>query len=792
MVASRLGPLLLVSLLLAAGMAACGSEVTPQPPQPVAVGGAGGSSTSTGGTTSAGGDGGGFSLTTSGGGTVAGFSVEPAPPQIITVNAGDKMPTVSFSAFLDGSPVKAGWGVDRGEIGVVEQGPIATTTFTPSGRVGGLVTIAAKLNMEQLDRQVMVELRATQNGPSTSPQEQAQVANSVAALTAGGGIGGVGGEGLGVAVTDPNTLAALNNPSQNGKAEGLELLYPYDKTVWPRGMLAPLLMWRWSIGDADAVKIELSTSSGSFVYAGTFGRPAILTQTGKPMVRHPIPQDAWRMATDSAGGKTIDKQPETVTLTFTIAKNGVGYGPLTQTWRVAPARLAGTIYYNSYGTQLAKNYLGAIGGDGKFGGAVLGIKVGDTEPKLVAGTSGDTTACRVCHSVAADGSRLIAQQGNNSSISSSYTITNNGISEQSLNTSAVYPAITPDGAFALNAAGQLLDLNQNGTPVAVTGLNTVSTNLGTPSFSPAADKLVFNPMTGPGVVNPTRKLVVMNYNATTKTFSNAVEVVDNSNEPAETRPGWAAFSPDGQAVVFQQQIAAGVDGNGHGDLRTRKGAKAFLAWVLSNGSNKPIALARANGVGHAPKLTSPINMSCTGDGAQVGQIDNDHGDDSNLNYEPTMNPVASGGYFWVVFTSRRMYGNVADIPPFCSDPRGVNLIDNITPKKLWVAAIDLNAPPGTDPSYPAFYLPAQELLAGNARAFWVLEPCRKDGEGCETGDQCCNGFCSSTGKGDDLLICTPGPSGKCSKPQEKCETAADCCDESNICINGFCAPPSPN
>src|SRR5690606_10361331 len=255
--------------------------------------------------------------------------------------------------------------------------------------------------------------------------------------------------------------------------------------------------------------------------------------------------------------------------------------------------------------------------------------------------------------------------------------------------------------------------------------------------------------------------------------------------------GWGAFFPDGSGVVYQQQIAAGVDGNGHGDLRTRKGAKGYLAWTLADGTGTPTPLDIANGANYLPQLGAPITMSCTGDGSQVGNIDPTHADDVNLNYEPTMNPVASGGYAWMVFTSRRMYGNVADIPPFCSDPRGVDLVDNITPKKLWVAAIDLNAPPGSDPSHPAFYLPAQELLAGNARAFWVLEPCRMDGEDCETGDQCCNGFCSPTGMGDDVLECTPGPSGECSKTQEHCETAADCCDPTNLCINGFCAPPTP-
>ncbi len=32
-------------------------------------------------------------------------------------------------------------------------------------------------------------------------------------------------------------------------------------------------------------------------------------------------------------------------------------------------------------------------------------------------------------------------------------------------------------------------------------------------------------------------------------------------------------------------------------------------------------------------------------------------DDTTLNYEPTVLPVVSGGYAWVVFTSRRLYGN---------------------------------------------------------------------------------------------------------------------------------------
>jgi hypothetical protein len=164
-----------------------------------------------------------------------------------------------------------------------------------------------------------------------------------------------------------------------------------------------------------------------------------------------------------------------------------------------------------------------------------------------------------------------------------------------------------------------------------------------------------------------------------------------------------------------------------------------------------------------------------------------HANDTTLNYEPVVAPIAAGGYAWVIFTSRRLYGNLATGDPWLSDPRDYDATQygNVTCKKLWVAAIDLNAPAGTDSSHPAFYLPAQELVAGNARGFWVLDPCRSDGASCDTGDQCCNGYCSPSGSGGN--ICTNGSSNQCSAPQERCSTAKDCCDSSNQCINNFCA-----
>ncbi len=638
---------------------------------------------------------------------------------------------------------------------------------------------------------ITVQISGSQNGANPSiPGQASQIPSSVGKLTEGGGPGGVGGQGLGVAIDDPALISKLDDPGSDGSALNLKFVYPYDGTVFPRGVLAPLVAWDYSKGDADAVKIELSTQSGSFHWSGSFGRPAILADTGGPFVQHPIPQDVWERASNSASGKA-----DPLILAVTVASGGEAYGPIEQHWVIANARLSGVIYYNSYGTQLAKNFTGAVAGDGKFGGATLGIRVGDTAPTLVAGSDGGSDKCRVCHSVSADGSRLVSAHLDSGS--SAYALNVNGdVDETTMGITAQFPGMYPDGSLALSTLGQLLQLPAAAAPVASTGLSDIATNIGTPMFSPDGKRVVFNPMSGGSLANAKQKLVVVDFDRQRLAFSNPLIAVDYSGSPEETRPGWPAFFPDGKSIVYHRQTKAGVDGNNLGDLRTRKGALARLYWNGLSGTEMSTPLDRLNGLdesgaSYLAPLSAPVVLTCSGDGASVGNIQTSHESDVDLNYEPTVNPVAGGGYAWVVFTSRRRYAHVATIPPFCSDPRGVNLIENITPKKLWVAAIDLDAKPGEDASHPAFYLPGQELLAGNSRGFWVLDPCRADGVSCATGDQCCNGFCQPDADTGALVCGARPPEYSCSGLQEKCSTSVDCCDKSHSCIGGFCGPVVP-
>lgn len=679
----------------------------------------------------------------------AALVISPQNPSI-DVTTGTPPPTVQFQVTVNGAAVSASFGIDRGELGTIDA---ATGKFSPRGTLGGKSTVTASYRGRQATTTVTVRLHAVQNGG--------------AQLDAGGGSGGqggVGGEGAGGPVS-ATTRAVLEGATST--LPGIGWLYPYDGTVWPRGILAPLLQWNANGHNFDAVYIHITETS--YEYRGFFAKPAAAVS----FQRHPIPQDVWRATAYSNAGEEV-----TVSLVFSEA--GKAVGPITEKWKIAQATLKGTVYYNSYGTGLAKNYGGGLGGFSRFGGATLAIRGNSTDPALVAGSDGDLPNCRVCHSVAANGSILVTQHGDNYNASGAYTLappireTNMAPTDGRF----VFPAISPDGsllfAHAPAAAAWTSDLYAlpSGATVSSTGLP-AGLHGAFPAFSPDGKRLAFNLQGGPGADQ--RSLATLEFDAVAKSFANLAV----AHKPAVTTSSavWPSFLPTSDGVVFELEVRGnGRDFGGtrsdcdKADACSNQGVRGELWWV-SLATKQAHRLDKLNGVGALP----------TGANA--------HDDDATLNYEPTVNPVPSGGYAWVVFTSRRLYGNVSTINPFWSDPRYHDISTTPTPKKLWVAAIDLNAPAGTDPSHPAFYLPAQELMAGNSRGFWVVDPCRTTGGPCETGDECCGGFCRAGGDGGALVCTDQKPA--CAEEYEKCVVDGDCCQSGIRCINGRCLSPAP-
>src|ERR1019366_2012148 len=141
--------------------------------------------------------------------------------------------------------------------------------------------------------------------------------------------------------------------------------------------------------------------------------------------------------------------------------------------------------------------------------------------------------------------------------------------------------------------------------------------------------------------------------------------------------------------------------------------------------------------------------------------------DHDLSFEPTFNPIERGGYFWVVFTSMRTWGNQIAGAANCGQQR------------LWVAAIDAKTG-SADPSHPAFFLQGQELDTMNMRGFWALAACTptQGGGACTQGFQCCSGFC-------DMGMCVDIGTLSCQGIGGTCTQASDCCNSSVVsCVSG--------
>jgi hypothetical protein len=190
---------------------------------------------------------------------------------------------------------------------------------------------------------------------------------------------------------------SADGPVTRDRPVTMKWLYPYDGTVFPRGMLAPDIMWEGP--PADAVYIHIK--SAIFEYWGCL----------KPVSpnRITLPQDAWERAGERSGGKS---DFYTVELSM-LSLAGVS-GPTTSKFQIAQAAIKGSIYYNTYRSNLMGG--GAAGpGAMPFPGFPPGGGIGGANGIVVRIPAGGRaevfgqTDCNGCHSVSADGSLLLAQ-----------------------------------------------------------------------------------------------------------------------------------------------------------------------------------------------------------------------------------------------------------------------------------------------------------------------------------------------------------------------------------------------
>jgi hypothetical protein len=585
----------------------------------------------------------------------------------------------------------------------------------------------------------------------------------------GGNFGGSsGGSSSGIHPTPTGSWTQNDCPGQLGAATATSLqsqspdpsmkwLYPYDSTMFPGGIGAPVLQWAQTASSVDGLYLHLHSQLVD--YKGCF----------KPMgLQLPLPANVWLKVWAQSNGVN---DPLTVELT-TIAGGKVS-GPISQKWLFALGSLKAQLYYNSYDSQLTSN---------TNNGAVMSIAPGAAQPTALLSIAGLSPIgpCISCHAVSSNGSMLVAQKhfylaipgGLSSPGSMSFDLAA-GLPDANAPVASTmkddwgFSAVYPDGSRLLTSGesamtGGLFPAATGNNPGMIgpnpsqmynptTGATIPFSGLAgqyamMPMFSQDGKKVVFNGFDYMGGNGHT--LVVMDFDPATNTFSNPKQVYSDANK----YPGWPFFTPDAASVIF----ALG-DSSNFASLR----APPIQASPSDVAASNLFIVDIATGMSHQLSAASPASGSYLPYGSR----------DENLDFYPTVSPVASGGYFWVYFTSRRNYGNTI-----------VGDVFNTQSKKIWVSAISIGTNPGTDASHPAFYLPAQEQASGNIRAFASLAPCKSDGMGCELGIDCCGGSCYKN-------ACTKPPT--CSALFDRCTVSSDCCDKTLQCIGGVCSTPPP-
>ncbi|MEM1030220.1 MAG: hypothetical protein AAF928_05480 [Myxococcota bacterium] len=516
---------------------------------------------------------------------------------------------------------------------------------------------------------------------------------------------------VGLSPSDRDLLRTATNPDSQ-----VQWQYPYDGTVWPQGLLAPEMMWEGSeVGDVFYVHLV-----GDFVDVEVF-------RTADPPSRLPLDASAW-VAVSESGSNTGSVGVDVARLSAGAATVVVDHG-----WKMATAPLRGTVYY--WATNL---------------GRIVRIKPGADAPDDFLQAAG-VTGCTACHTVSANGQRL-AIGGDVSA--SSYDLVNDttvlelgGVGKAVRNWAM--PAISPDGRYVVENNAPLpgppggsdgIFEMDTGVQVAGSGLEGVLLDM--PAFGPRGHKIAYVSHDAPF------DLRSYDFDLNNGVASNPQLLVPAGTDTNTEGICFPSVSPtisdgagDATYVVYHRGTRPGsLDTRfGPGDLYLASADTPGVEWRLegANGDNYPFAAGNR---------------------------------DRSFNYEPTFAPAATGGYMWVVFTSRRTYGNRLT--------GGSGAV-----KQLWMVAIDPFPEPGKDPSHPAFWLPGQDASTLNMRGYWALDPCIQPGDMCTDSGECCDGQPCVDG------MCGGGE--ECAETGEFCDGAADCCDPNAVCVANECAVEAP-
>lgn len=516
------------------------------------------------------------------------------------------------------------------------------------------------------------------------------------------------------------TIDALDNP--NGPADNsMSIAYPYPQTVFPLGVLSPEIQWFGGSG-GDAYKIHVTEKYYDYTEYFASNQPG----------RHIIPQTDWDAIERSGSGA----QSDPLTVAMGRYSNGTAYQPELNTWHIAQGKLKGNIYYWELPDQC-----------GNGNGRILRIKPDAEQVDEFFQPGG----CWGCHTVSRDGKTMMATLDQ----SSPFPQITIDLSQDPAQYAGLKAGQTPIGGTfsAFNDKSDKILVSNDGDWQGTTRLRIVDANNG----SVYNDNAMGN-MCGEPAWSPDGKKIAAICNLSSSSW-----IFDASGGTLTT----ADVAPDGFTVSNIQQLVPQAGGQGRPAYPSfSPGSGDYLAF------GRPTAGSRTTGNGDLwlVETNNPANVK------KLAIASSD-----NKSFNPVFSPLRAGGFYWLVFVSRRDYGN--------------HLIGS-NRQQLWITAVD-DPPTAGDPSHPPFYVRGQEDCAKSENAYFALPPCKDKGAACTEGSDCCNGQCIKDPQTGMYTCGDPPPPGMCSQDGNSCETSADCCnynpnDPKGIqCIDNFCQYPPP-
>ena len=354
-----------------------------------------------------------------------------------------------------------------------------------------------------------MQLTAPQNGANpNAPGEGQQIASGPAQLGAGGGVGGVGGEGLGGAVTDQATLAALQNPTTTARRRASSSSIRTTRPCCPAACSRRSSSGRGPRRRRRHPDSALDDERLLLVDRHVRARRPSSTQTGGRFIRirsrrtcgrwRPTRRAASRRTTRRTSSPWASSSPRAARATAPSPRRGPSRPRARRHRLLQLVRHAARQELARQGLQRRRVRRGGARDQARARRRRWSSRGPPSPP-----ASG--TGCRVCHVVSSDGSTLIAQHGDTYAETSAYDL-KNGNAENALtayDNVFGWAGLSADGTLALTNAGDLAASDSvsqlyafppaasGATPIAAAGIPT-NLKAGTPAFSPDTKHVAFD------------------------------------------------------------------------------------------------------------------------------------------------------------------------------------------------------------------------------------------------------------------------------------------------------------